>query len=491
MRRGDERLDRSIDDTEVGSIVDLEVSVNDTTKGALQHDASSRVVSERRPGSVLDKVLDLSIGLDISTGEHVNLADTLAGRGVGDLAPELERLNHDVEVEGVGEGAEVDDGQREGVLGGDIDEATGEGLLDGDGTTSNTASNLDGSGVVGGKHSEKDGLLESETSSNGSINVTEVGAGGLEETLGDDLGEGDEVGKLAERDEGESVALSNGDGASLVGTVLSPGSVTNGRVLQIIEGSTRDRTVGEHGTGEHGGVVLQVLTDTGEVNDGGDAELLELLLGADTGKLEKAGSKDGTTGEDNLAPSGDGLDGSGSILAVLDTGNLELLARLGSNKLGSLLLGQKVVVGASLSGLVVCGTGVRAGAVDLVERSRNPESTNGIAVGTVLGGRDAKLPHGAENDLVHGVEVGIRRLDRTAGAVGRRVVLNAVLGSNLGRGVGVALRLLEVGEEVVPGPAAVAESLPRVVVTAGVRIEFLSVNCGKHTPSHHGQRPCR
>lgn len=67
------------------------------------------------------------------------------------------------------------------------------------------------------------------------------------------------------------------------------------------------------------GVVLQVLTDTGDVLDDGNVQGIELVLGAQAGEEHEAGGVDGTGGEDGL---GAGVD---APLGAVAQGDLDAL----------------------------------------------------------------------------------------------------------------------------------------------------------------------
>lgn len=434
----------SINNAEVGGTINLEVVVDDTAEGTLQHDSGTGPVSKGGPGAVLDEVLDLLIGLDGRAGEDLHGLGGSDGRHGLEPAHVLEGLNHDVEIERVGESAEVNLGEIEGVAGLEINEATREGLLEGKSTATSTTGNLSSSGFGRSKHAEEKSLLESITGLDGDVNATaEVLRRRLEETLGDDLCSVDQASNLLEGDEGEqAVTLTNGERTSLVGSVLGDGSII-GRISRDDLGDVTARWgVGHDGGAEHGGVILEVLTNTGKVDDGLDSVAAQLGLGADTRELQDARSVDGASSHDDLTGSLDSQTGGLGIGSILDTGELVVGANLGVEKLGDVVLDENVEVGAVGDGVGILVPGIGASTVEVVQVGRSPEDTDGGTGGTVLGSVGTNLLESLVADLGNGVDFGrIRVLDGASVAVRAGHELNSEFLNKLIAGRVEALRL--------------------------------------------------
>lgn len=123
-------------------------------------------------------------------------------------------------------------------------------------------------------------------------------------------------------------------------------------------------------------MVHQVLADAGEVDEGGDAVLLELILGADASAVEDVGAAVGTAADDDLlgglglddtAVSEDGPDARGAQLAVsvaLDDGLVDVDVGDNVDVVLDVLLGDEV--GASRAQAVGDGPGRVAAAVGVL-----------------------------------------------------------------------------------------------------------------------------
>lgn len=111
-------------------------------------------------------------------------------------------------------------------------------------------------------------------------------------------------------------------------------------------------------------MVLEVGADTGEVDDDGNVELLQLLGGTDTGKLQQLGRVVGSTGDDDFA-GGLGRSGNTLLALVLGAGLVEVLAieeldTCGARSLLSLVesdLGN-VCVQSDVKRVLLCAVGV-------------------------------------------------------------------------------------------------------------------------------------
>lgn len=100
-------------------------------------------------------------------------------------------------------------------------------------------------------------------------------------------------------------------------------------------------------------MILEVLANTGQVNNSLDTGRLEKLLRADTADLEDLGRVNGTSGDDDLLAS---IDSEGlRLLLEFDTGGLAALEENAATR----RVGQDVVVG-SVEVLVVGVVRVRA-----------------------------------------------------------------------------------------------------------------------------------
>ncbi|GJC98195.1 hypothetical protein ColKHC_07021 [Colletotrichum higginsianum] len=274
---GDGGEDAGVDDADALEAADVEALVDDGERvlADVAHlGGADRVVDG--VGGAAGVEAELLVGLDLGAGGDLAGDPVLEGGLLGDLAGGAHAVDEGGGVVAllVGEVAEVERRLDRGVGRGQVQAAAGA-----------------GAGDVGG-HAEGVALL--------GLVVAE--AARVE-------GEGDLV--AVHHDVGD-VAV--GDGVRVEEGLLGGG--VGGLAAQEDAGvRVHGGLVGGHGLLElpHDDglrVVLQVLADAGEVVDDGDAEVVELLLGADAGQQHEARGVDGAGREDGLGAGGDGALGA-------------------------------------------------------------------------------------------------------------------------------------------------------------------------------------
>ena len=142
-----------------------------------------------------------------------------------------------------------------------------------------------------------------------------------------------------------------------------------------------------HERREHGGVVLQVCTNAGEVLNKGDLQAGEEALVGNTRELEDAGGVHGAGGEDDFFLCEGAHKGGAGFGGVLHADCLLVL----KDDAGDGLFGDEVVVGTvGLDGLVVPGARGGAGLGFGIYGGGEEHGAEGFAVGGVFGRRDPK-----------------------------------------------------------------------------------------------------
>lgn len=296
MSSREQRNNTRVHNTQVGRAVDLEVSANDTAllTGA-ELAATSRVVQR---GSILaDEGLDVGVAGDVGPREDLEGLQGLDGGGVADDAAELDGLDEELHVDGVGELAGAGGGQVEGAGGRGLDAPPGEGVLQAEHEHAAVPDELEDGGLVGGELLGQDGLL---------LLVAQGDLGGgvggevLRAVLGGGLGgdEGRGVGVGVEGQEEQEVARRGRVGPRLLLVVLGQGLGGEGGVACQVRG---DDLVGGHGRdGGQEDVVLEVVAHGGEVDDGLYADLAVQGAVANPGDLQDLRGEEGAGCHDGL-----------------------------------------------------------------------------------------------------------------------------------------------------------------------------------------------
>lgn len=413
--------DTQVGDTETIDAADLEVTVEGGHGVAVgtDGDGAGGVVA---PGLVLDELVQV-VALHVGTGpdlgegtvEDLVQAGEEGAVAAGEETTDGDDVAHDAtgvvvgladssQVEsGLGvvvELAEVDDGHVTGVGGSQLDSTVVVALV---GLEDDPGPVL----RVGGAALRPARVVTGE-----------VGGSSEHHDVGLTAGRG---GGVADDSDGDTVG---GVGAAAELVVALDKGLHAGVQLGVgVPGALLGQGKGSLGLGDHGLLVavLEVGSDTGEVEDDVDAELLELLLGADTGQLENLGGVIGTAGDDDLLGDADvaGAGGLGATTAgvgaveslalhVVDAGGAGLVAGGVKGDLGGqgvehdveVVLAATVVVGGhgGVDDQVVDTTAVRVLAhhqghlVDL--------GHHGLAGGVDVANEDAGEVGGGVHDLV-------------------------------------------------------------------------------------------
>lgn len=296
MRGREQRDNTRVHDADVGGAVDLEISADDTALLAGAELAAAGGV-EQRGGVLADEGLDVGVAGDVGAGEDLEGLQGLDGGGVADDAAELDGLDEELQVDGVGQLARAHGGEVEGAAGRGLDAAAGEGVLQAQDEDAVAPDQLEHGRVIGRQLLGQDGLL---------LLVAQGDLGGrvggkvLRAVLGGSLGgdEGRGVGVGVEGQEEQEVASGRRVRARLLIVVLGQGLGGESGVAGEVG---RDDLVG--GNGSDGGqedVVLEVVAHGGEVDDGLDADLTVQLAVADSGHLQDLGGEEGTGCQDGL-----------------------------------------------------------------------------------------------------------------------------------------------------------------------------------------------
>lgn len=303
-----------------------------------------------------------------------------------------------------------------------------------------------------------------------------------------DLSEGDLVGEdEVVLDVEELVELLLGDDAvGVLGDLGGPlgelgldvGSEGSGLVREDVD----DVGVGNEGgdTGEVLGaglgeavvhLVLEVLTDGGEVDLSLDAGGLQDLGVSYTGLLQEERRSERASRENDLLV---GIDGVGSTGLVLDENSGGGgLSSLSPDEFLSLGVQEDAEVGAVLVGEVVRAGSIIANLKSSVQGGGVDVPADHVSTSNVLQGRDANGIVGLVQDVDEGLldTAGLPAdLERTRGTVLLRDVGDAIVNLDSCGGL-ESLGLLVVLEKVVPIPAVVAKTLPDVdlnVLSTGV-----------------------
>ncbi|KUI55221.1 hypothetical protein VP1G_10751 [Cytospora mali] len=457
--------DGSVDNADVGGSVDLEVGVDDTTLLLGQHGVGGDGVEvgavlvdgPRLPGGLLGILGDgLEAGGDLGAGKlgegsgAENVTDEL---GNGDL-----ELDIVVQHEVVG----VDVGVLGRVARGDVDGATREGQ------ESPVLGTPDTRGDVDEDLSVWDLVLEDQV-------VLQLEELEQVASLGDvAVGDGDGVSVLGQ------LGLQVGGGSGLVvGPDVSSGGVSNElRTAVVVRSAEAARRLVLELVVD---LVLKVLADGGEVNDGLDAVLRQDGGVTDTRELEEEGRDEGTSGEDNLLAGLDNRDGSVSG-GDLDSVGSGLEATLSPGDLVGSGVQQDLEVGAVGVRVVVRPGSIPTDVELLVDSLGVGGESNHAATSRVLVPWDTeslvRLVHadgvGAVGIAVD--ETGVERAIVTVvlGVVGEVTIGNA---SSIWHREGLTLQV--VWEECVPVPALVSKSLPHV--------DLGSLSAGSLGSSHGGR----
>lgn len=296
VRSRQQRNNTRVHDTQVSRAVDLEVSANDTALLAGAELAAAGGVVQRG-GVLADKGLDVGVAGDVGPREDLEGLQGLDGGGVADHAAELDGLDEQLHVDGVGELAGAGGGEVEGAGGGGLDAAPGEGVLQAQDEHAAVPDELEDGRLVRGELLGEHGLL---------LLVAEGDLGGgvggevLRAVLGGGLGgdEGRGVGVGVEGQEEQEVARRGRVGTRLLLVVLGQGLGGEGGVAGEVG---RDDLVGGHGRdGRQQDVVLEVVAHGGEVDDGLDADLAVQGAVANPGDLQDLGGEEGAGGHDGL-----------------------------------------------------------------------------------------------------------------------------------------------------------------------------------------------
>ncbi|KAI6768571.1 hypothetical protein HG531_010760 [Fusarium graminearum] len=334
--------------------------------GVIQNDAGEQY--SWHGGVVLDVSLNILLGLDVVTGESLLGLDGLAGES---LAGELNGLVHGLEilvrvtvasvevVEGDGGGVERVSGAEEDVAGG----VAGVSLEDGPGEKVVVDGSVDS--VLGEVTSEVDGSTESED-----VKVVLLGGGGLVEHGGGETGR--RVDAVVAEDRLPPAVKAR----VLISVEAESATIESSEVLRSVA-LDADLVV-----------VLEVGSDTREIDNNGDIKLLQLIGRSNTAELEDLRSVVDTTSDDDLTRSSS-VTGNTSSTGGERAGAVEVLAveELNTSSTGSLLrlvkenLGD-VGVGADIE-RVALGAVVELGIAD-----REDELTGSNTAGGLGGERD-------------------------------------------------------------------------------------------------------
>lgn len=437
------RQDGGVNNADVGGTVYLEASVNNTALLAGHHGSGADGV---KVGTViaLDIALPARDIIRISSDNvraGTGLSSSVGGEGRGvvqltDVLCDLDLLEQiPVQHEVVG----VDDGAGGGV-GTNVNAAAGEGeetpVFAAPGSRAGVDEDL-GDGDLGLEDERPLQLKE----------LQEVrGAGGVPVDGGDLCGVG-----------GEGLLDL---GSDLVGVVEDVG---DGGVGDGGEGAVDAHVL--HVEGEavvH--LVLEVLTDGGEVDDSLDAVLLQDVGAADTRELEEERGDEGPGGEDDLLV---GLDDAAGAIGGNDLDAIS--GRKGSGVLPGELLGagvqQDLQVGAVLVGVVVGAGGILTDGVRLVDGAGEDGEANHASAVDILVPRQTEVLERRVQDGGHGsvgLAVGPAGQERSVFAVDISIVRETA--GDLARGLRSlkVLALEVVRKERIPVPALVSKLLPCV-----------------------------
>lgn len=366
---GDTRVNRGINNTKTRDTTDLELGVEDGHRVVISTDrAGARGVVT--PSTVLDIVLDVFLGGDILAGEDLGDIDGLTVKCV---TGQLDGLVESLEVSFVVTDAGVE------VVEGDVGDVERVGRAESDGTSVVTRVSLQDSpskpvvvnsgvnAVVREVATEVDGATEGED---------------IEAVIGGNTALVEHGSSETRRRVDTAVAEDGGLPAVDAGVVA---------VIDVESAAIETAEVlGRAGLDGDFVVVLQVGTDTGQVGDDGDVELLQFLGGTDTTQLEQLRRVVDTTSDDDFTRCLDrsggagrrGLGGSGAslveVLAVqeLDTSSTRGVLRLVEGDLGDMAVHadiKRVLLAAILVGGIA---------------NSDDEFTGAIAVGVVSRDRD-------------------------------------------------------------------------------------------------------
>lgn len=397
IRRGggvgsrDSGNDGAVGHAEARDAVDGEGRVDDAALLAGKHGGGAAWVHQRLDDVVLD-VLDQGLVVsDIGAGGDLDGTERLPGIGGVDAAEVVGIRDHDVQVDGVGTGGVVDDGSGIVVLRVEDDGATAERLQEEAESRAGVERRLE-DGVLGvleglgddlqlGKVALLDGLASSgrEVVKGGAVGDLGADVGNDLLPLGRDVLQGD-VGS----------AVTHGKGVGATGGALAELGDGLGGVGLVVQdqGLVGERSVEGESVGG-AAVVLEVLANTGEILDDGDALRGEVLGRGDTAALEDLRGVNGTGRQDNLKLGADGLDLTAGNGAELDGRDCLVLA---DDETGDLVLDEEVEVGARVGdpGVVADSSVGALDSVGVLSRG-NPADTVLVAVVASDGGLEAEL----------------------------------------------------------------------------------------------------
>lgn len=315
-----------------------------------------------------DVGLEVGVRGDVGTGAVLDGGELVGERGLEVVAAdELDALDEEVDLDGVGQGAVVDDGLRvEGVGRVDVDAAAAEGLHGHGALGALVGLQHDaGEGRVLGAHLRGQELhLRLVAGDDGGVGIGGQEAGEvLALQLGGELlglvrngGQGEPAGQVAECD---GVRTGLVGGPDFICPVLELVSIHKVAGVGVDIRDLRDygwvrshRYCRKANLYEPGGaltcdvhgsqtaVVLEVLTNTGEIHKNVNTALLEDVLGADTAQLQQLRSVDCTSRHNDFLVCLDGNKGAVTRLE-LDSSSRQVVIH---NKSAGQGVDQKMVV---------------------------------------------------------------------------------------------------------------------------------------------------
>lgn len=461
---GDTRVNRGVNNTQARDTTDLELGVEDGHRVVVSTDrAGARGVVT--PSAVLDVVLDVLLGGDILAGEDLGDLEGLTVKGI---TGQLDGLVESLEVGFIVADAGVE------VVEGDVRDVKRVGGAEGDGTSVVTRVSLEDSpgkpvmvnsgvdAVVREVATEVDGATEGED-----IEAVISGDTALVEHGGGETGRGVDA---AVTEDGGFPAVDAG-----VVTVVD----VERAAIEAAE------VLGRVGLDGDFVVVLQVGTDTGQVGDDGDVELLQFFGGTDTTQLKQLRGVVDTSSDNDLTRCLDrsggagrrGLGGSGAglveVLAVqeLDTSGTRGVLRLVEGDLGDMAVHtdiKRVLLAAIRIGGIPNSDDEFTGAVTVGVVSRNRDlvvsrlgvASLGVRVGIAtqqsanVHNVVRKVAQGKSTTSEHAQQLGVFQDDTERGGFGREPAITAMaLGG--AKQIVVLLQASEILTHVLRRPGAV------------------------------------
>ena len=459
MSGNKQRNNTSIDNPQVIGAVNLELRINNTTVSLGKHRAGADGVEDAKGGAER-KSLPLLIGAinDIEAGLVLVIPKGSHGLSSGSATAVLDGLDDGLEIVGVVEEVGIDDGVSSGagVGGVDVDAAAGEGVHE--------------------ARDKGEELLAEEGRGGGGVSLDAGVAVGEDELELRDGGVGEEINLLLR--DGVRVSSSGSLSAGTdIGAVVSEDLVpvhkgiagTGVHVVGALTGEPQRKVLSGVGRvsaevikgdisrlelvrGLNAQVILEVLADTGEVNELLNLGCLENLGGTDTREFEENGRLDGAGREDDLLVGAD--DGA---VEERDARGALLLSGLGEVDLGDGGVGDDVEVGPR-DGQVGVGR-VRPVPGDGVDAARLEHDAEGIATQRLEVGRHAHVIESRdERLLLHGHESVHNGLHGPAVSHALTTIRLRVLSRK-------RLRLLHRLNHRVPVPPGISQLLPRVILS--------------------------